>query len=65
MTAKPYQAPESMPMQVNEPAGVYGVAAAIGSGVESRIAGRHTLEEAKCFINKRFRELYQVSYDAI
>jgi hypothetical protein len=50
---------------VSDPVAPYGVVAVIGNGMESRIAERHTLEEAKSFINKRFRELYQVDYDAI
>jgi len=46
------------PSVVNDFVAPYGVA--VAHNVE-----RHTLDDAKAFINKRFRELYQVSYDAI
>jgi len=50
---------------VNDPIAPYGVVTAVGNATECRMVKGHTLEEAKVFINTRFRELYQVDYDAI
>ncbi len=32
---------------------------------ERNVIKGHTLDEAKAFINKRFKEIYRVGYDAI